>query len=214
MGGVTGLIQTYLEQYGYPVLFFVIFVESFGIPAPGLTLLVTAALLAATGHLSLWIVLAVAFVAAVGGDSIGWFLGHTGGRRMILRYGRWIGLNRHRFRRLRRYFRRWGEWFVTFARFVDILRQLNGLLAGSVRMPFLRFLIFNALGAALWVCIWGFAAFYLGQALENLLDTFDFYITWLFIAVMAGGLLFLLYRLAGWLWQRCKRRAAPRDSSS
>ncbi|MDN5865094.1 MAG: DedA family protein [Gammaproteobacteria bacterium] len=213
MGGITEIIQGYLDQYGYPVLFFVVFVESFGVPAPGQTLLIAAALLAATGNLDLWIVLVITFVAAVSGDCIGWLLGHRGGRRLILRYGGWVGLNRHRFRRLRTHFNRHGEWFVTFARFIDFLRQINGLLAGSVRMPFLRFLIFNALGAALWVCIWGFAAYYVGQALEHWLDTFELIITWLFIAVMAGGLLFLLFRFARWLWGRYKRRGTPEHES-
>lgn len=214
MQGITDFIQGYLQQYGYPVLFFVVLVESFGVPAPGQTLLITAALLAATGHLDLWAVLVITFVAAVTGDSIGWFLGHRGGRRLILRYGGWVGLNRHRFRRLHKHFHRHGEWFVTFARFIDFLRQINGLLAGTVRMPFWRFLIFNALGAALWVSAWGFGAYYLGQALEHWLDTFDLIVTWLFMVVMGAGLAYILYQLTRWLWKRHKARAAAEQQSS
>ncbi len=208
MGSITAHIEPYLQQYGYPVLFFVIFVESFGVPAPGQTLLITAALLAATGHLDIWLVLAIAFVAAVGGDSIGWTLGQRGGRRLILRYGRWVGLNRHRFRRLNQHFGRYGDWFVTFARFFDITRQINGILAGTVRMPFLRFLLFNALGAAMWVSAWGFASYYLGRGLDQWIGRFDAVATWLVLAVIAAAILFGLYALVRWLWSRYRRARA------
>jgi|SRR5690625_2250585 len=206
MSGLTQIIQGYLDQYGYPVLFFVVLVESFGVPAPGQTLLITGALLAATGHLHLWGVLLTVFAAAVIGDSIGYGLGRQGGRRLILRYGGWVGLNRHRFRRLARSFDRFGGWFVTFARFIDVLRQINGVLAGSVKMPFARFALFNALGAALWVAGWGFAAYYLGRGLEQWLGTFDIIITWLFMVIFVAGFVFLLYRFVRWLWGRHKRR--------
>jgi membrane protein DedA with SNARE-associated domain len=193
------------------VLFFVILVESFGILAPGQTLLITAALLAATGKLSIWLVLAIAFVAAVIGDNIGYFLGQQGGRRLILRYGRWIGLNRHRFRRLRRYFARYGDWFVLFARFFDVLRQLNGIFSGTVDMRFYRFALLNALGAALWVSLWGFGAYYLGRGLNQWVSRFDRIATWLVLVVLAAGVLLGLYALVRWLYFRYGR-SEPRDN--
>lgn len=214
MGGVTHFIQAYLDQYGYPVLFFVVLVESFGIPAPGQTLLITGALLAATGQLHLWGVLLTVFAAAVIGDSIGWFLGRRGGRRLILRYGGWLGLNRHRFRRLTRHFERYGGWIVTIGRFIDVLRQINGLMAGIVKMPFARFVLFNALGAAMWVSAWGFAAYYLGRGLENWLGTIDVVVTWIFIVIFVGGFAFFLYRLTRWFWARHKRRTAVNDDAN
>lgn len=204
MGGITEFIGPYLEEYGYPVLFFVVLVESFGVPAPGQTLLVMAALLAATGHFELPVVLVTVFSAAVIGDSIGWLLGHRGGRRLILRYGGWVGLNRHRFRRLHRYFHSYSGWFVTFARFFDVARQINGLLAGSVKMAFPRFLLFNALGAALWVSLWGFGAYYLGLGLDQSFGAFDAVVTWLMLAVAAAGALALVYWLVRRLLQRCR----------
>ncbi len=214
MGGIAAHIEPYLENYGYPVLFIVVLVESFGIPAPGQTLLITAALLAATGHLHIWWVLIVAFAAAVIGDNIGYALGQRGGRRLILRYGRWIGLNRHRFRRLRVYFGHYGDAFVVFARFFDVLRQLNGIFAGTVDMRLYRFVLFNALGAALWVSLWGFGAYYLGRGLNDWVGRFDTIATWLVLVVIAAGILFGLYALARWLWSRYRRVRADRNNSA
>ncbi|MGH8224765.1 MAG: DedA family protein [Gammaproteobacteria bacterium] len=212
MGGITAHITPYLQQYGYPILFAIVLVESFGIPAPGQTLIITAALLAATGHLNLWAVLITAFAAAVLGDSIGYMLGRRGGRRLLLRYGGWVGLNRHRFRRLNKHFGRYGGWFVTFARFFDVLRQINGILAGTVDMPFYRFLLFNAIGAALWVSLWGFGSYYLGRGLNEWIGMFDAIATWLVLAVIAGGIIFFLVWLTRFLWRRYRQARANHAS--
>ncbi len=211
MGGIAAHITPYLQQYGYPILFVVILVESFGIPAPGQTLLITAALFAATGRLHLGLVLVTAFSAAIIGDSIGYMLGHRGGRRLLLRYGGWVGLNRHRFRRLNTHFGRYGGWFVTFARFFDVLRQINGVLAGTVEMPFYRFLVFNSFGAALWVSVWGFGAYYLGRGLDQWVGMFDTIAAWLLLAVLAGGVLLFLTWLTRFLWRRYRQARANQN---
>lgn len=210
MGGIIEFVGPYLEEYGYSVLFLVVLVESFGVPAPGQSLLIMAALLAAAGHLDLWAVLATVFLAAVIGDSIGWFLGHRGGRRLILRYGSWVGLTRYRFRRLHRYFESYSGWFVTFARFFDVARQINGLLAGSVKMPFPRFLLFNAIGAAMWVSLWGFGSYYMGIGLDQSFAPFDVIVAWLMFIVAVAALLVVLYWFIRWLVQR--RRPARSES--
>lgn len=210
MGGIVHAIQSYLEQYGYPILFVTVFVESFGIPAPGQTLLITAAIFAATGKLVLWGVLVTAFAAAVIGDSLGYLMGLKGGRRLLIRYGGRFGIHRRRLSRLTRRFNRHGGWFVAFARFFDVLRQVNGLLAGSVEMPFHRFLFFNAAGAALWVSLWGIGAYYLGRGLRDWLHTFDFVATWLVIGVLALALVLVGW----WLVRRHRRNREPPAASA
>lgn len=210
MGGIVHVIQSYLEQYGYPILFVTVFVESFGIPAPGQTLLITAALFAATGKLVLWGVLLTAFGAAVIGDSLGYLMGWKGGRRLLIRYGGRFGIHRRRLSKLTRRFNRHGIWFVAFARFFDVLRQVNGIVAGSAEMPFYRFLIFNAAGAALWVSLWGFGAYYLGRGLRDWVKTFDVFATWLVLGVLALGIALV----ATWLLLRHRRnRQAPPPSA-
>lgn len=208
MGGIVHGVQGYLEQYGYPVLFLIVFVESFGIPAPGQTLLITAALFAATGKLNLWLVLLIAFAAAVVGDNLGYMIGRQGGHKLLFRYGRHFGLPRHKLEGLQARFERHGGWFVAIARFFDVLRQINGMIAGSAEMGFRRFVLFNTLGAALWVSLWGFGAYYAGRGLQQWVGEYEYVSTWLVLGVFV-----LSVAVIGiWLWRQARnrrRQAAP-----
>ncbi len=212
MTAIIAAIQPYLERFGYPVLFLVIFIESFGVPAPGQTLLIAAALLAAGGNLHIAGVLVTAYLAAVIGDAIGWVIGARGGRRLILRYGKRFGLTRRRYRLLHLRFNRHGAWFVTFARFFDLLRQINGLLAGSADMPFLRFLLYNNLGAALWVGLWGLGAYFLGRGMKEVVGHYEVVVTWIMLVVAGIGLVTGLVWLARRLYRR--RRGAVKEPTS
>jgi membrane protein DedA with SNARE-associated domain len=167
------LLEPYLAAYGYPVLFVIIFIESFGVPAPGQTLLIAAALLAANSKLNILLVLGTAWLAAVAGDSFGYWIGMKGGRRLLLRFGRYIRIGRKEIRKMEHAFNRYGGWFVSFARFFEILRQVNGIVAGTVEMSFRRFLLFNSAGAALWVAVWGFGTWKLGTHMRGYEHLFD-----------------------------------------
>lgn len=206
MGGFVQALEGYLNQYGYPILFLVIFIESFGIPAPGQTLLITAALFAATGNLHLWLVLAVAFVAAVTGDNIGYLIGRKGGHKLLFRYARRFGVSHTRMQKIFDRFNRHGGWFVSLARFFDVLRQVNGLIAGSTEMSFRRFVFFNSIGAALWVVAWGVGSYYLGQGLKQWLGQYEHIATWLIVGVI--GLCAIV--IAVWLWRRAQQRHASK----
>ena len=149
--------EPYLTHYGYAAIFLVIFIESFGVPAPGQTLLIAAGLLAVHGKLNITLVLLTAFLAAVTGDSCGYWIGYLGGHRLILRFGKYVHVGEPQVRRMEAAFKKYGGWFVTFARFFEVLRQVNGIVAGAAAMPFRRFLLFNATGALLWAGVWGLA---------------------------------------------------------
>ena len=90
-------------------------------------------------------------------------IGRAGGRPLLIKFGPKIGLNAERFERVERLFQRKGVWVVLTARFVILLRQLNGLVAGSMRMHFPRFLMANAAGGALWVSVWVFIGYTFGH---------------------------------------------------
>jgi membrane protein YqaA with SNARE-associated domain len=105
--------------------------------------------------------------AAVIGDNIGYAIGHFGGRRLVLRHGRYVGVRADNLDRVERFFQRYGGIIVVVARFFEILRQLNGVVAGTVGMTWWRFLAFNAVGATLWVGLWGWGVFYLGRHMEQ-----------------------------------------------
>ena len=167
------IFERYLHEYGYVALFLVVLVEGFGIPAPGQTLLIAAAVLAAHGKLNILGVLLVAWVAAAGGNSIGYWIGMQGGQRLILRYGRYFGVGKAQLRRMEDSFSRYGVWLITFARFFEVLRQLNGIVAGTSGMPRGKFLLSNLAGAALWTCVWGLGSWRLGRDIHGYEDMFE-----------------------------------------
>lgn len=191
-------LEPYLAHYGYVILFAVIFVESFGVPAPGQTLLIAAAVLASHGKLNIVLVLLCAFAAAVIGDSLGYCIGYFGGHRLIQRFGKYLRIGDPQIRNMENTFSRYGGWFVTFARFFEVLRQVNGLVAGIAAMRFQRFLLFNATGAVLWIGVWGLGSFYLGRHLRRYAGYFDelslFFI--LALVVLLGVLTWYLLRHA------------------
>jgi membrane protein DedA with SNARE-associated domain len=162
---VLGMVAPWLERYGYAAVVGALLLESFGLPLPGEAMLIAGAALAAGGELHLAPLLASAWLAAVVGDNIGFAIGRFGGRRLILRYGARIGITEPRLARVEAFFGRFGAQIVLVARFFAVLRQLNGLVAGTVGMGWWRFLAFNALGAALWVSAWGFGVYYFGRSL-------------------------------------------------
>src|SRR5262249_55804557 len=106
------------------------------------------------GRLNVGTVGVIGFVAAVIGDNIGFAIGHYGGRRLVLRWGRYVRLTEERLDKAEAFFNHHGAWIITVARFIEVLRQANGIIAGITGMRWLRFLAFNALGAALWVGTW------------------------------------------------------------
>lgn len=192
---MTGL----LEHYGYFALFGLVFIESFGVPAPGETTIIAAAVFAGNGHLNVFLVALVAFVAAVIGDSLGYLIGRKGGRPLILRVGRYIHLTPHRLERVESFMDRQGPKVVAIARFIEGLRQFNGIVAGATGMPFPRFLIFNALGAAVWVGVWTTAGYLAGDhidAIETTIARYQWYAIGVFVLALVGFV----------LWRRRRRR--------
>jgi membrane protein DedA with SNARE-associated domain len=109
-----------------------------------------------------------AWAGAVMGDNIGYGIGRRYGRALILRYGGKIGVSAGRLAQVEAVFKRYGSLTVAFARFVNVLRQLNGVVAGMLKMDWKRFLFFNALGGALWVSAWTLAGYYLGAHVSDI----------------------------------------------
>lgn len=158
-------IEPYLRQYGLIAIFIIIYLESFGAPLPGESAVVGSSLLAINGDLSLGGLFAAVWTAAVLGDSTGYAIGHFGGRKILQRYGGYVKLTPERLDYFEDLFRRRGAMIVVGARFVVGLRQLNGLLAGSMSMPWRHFLSANMVGAALWAAVWIFGPYALGEFL-------------------------------------------------
>jgi undecaprenyl-diphosphatase len=138
------------SQIGYAALGAMILGESAGLPIPGETALITAGGLVAAGHLSLPLVILVATLAAIVGDTIGYWVGRRGGRRLLLRDGFGATHRRHAVRRADRFFARYGAATVFFGRWVPGVRIVAAVMAGASRMPWPRFAAANAAGALAW----------------------------------------------------------------
>jgi membrane protein DedA with SNARE-associated domain len=182
----------------------VLFLEAFGLPLPGETLLIAGALLASQGTLHIVPLMAAAWLAAVLGDNVGYAIGRFGGRQLVLRYGRHLGITDDRLNRVERFFARFGGAVVVFARFFVVLRQLNGIVAGTLGMGWWRFAACNGAGAALWVTLWALGVYILGRDFGRLLP-------WIHsIGLTAGGaLLVLVVLLLAVLLYRRKAGSLP-----
>jgi membrane protein DedA with SNARE-associated domain len=161
-------IDPLVRQYGLIVVPVIITLESLGAPLPGESLLIFASVMAEHGNMSFPLLLLFAWIGGVVGDNIGYLIGSRLGRAVLLRYGDKIGFTAQRLDRVEAVFARYGPLTVAFARFFNVLRQLNGVVAGTLKMDWWRFLLFNALGCALWVLTWGLAGFYLGEHVSDI----------------------------------------------
>lgn len=186
-----GKVQPLLDRYGYLAVFGAVLVEGFGLVAPGQTLLMAAAFTAARGGLNLILVLGLAFTAAIVGNSLGYLLGARGGRPLLGK----LGLKEERLQRLEGYFNRYGQGIVVAARFFDGLRQLNGIVAGLLRMPWKSFTICNILGAALWTGVWGLGTYALEKEIARIHLSLRQVEPLIVIGVLLGVLAALLYVL-------------------
>src|SRR4051812_18976666 len=161
---LASIVDDLLTNYGYLAVFLVIAIESLGIPAPGETMLVTAAVYAgATGNLLIEGVIAAAFAGAVIGDNIGYAIGRKGGYRLLIRHGPKVRIKQGHLKVARYVFDRHGGKVVFFGRFIAILRTYAAFLAGVGQMEWKRFLVANAAGGVAWALIFGLAAYYGGE---------------------------------------------------
>lgn len=198
--GVLHTLEPTLDNYGYLAVAGFVLLEDFGVPVPGETILILGAVYAGTGRLNIFLVALIGFLAAVAGDNIGFAIGHFGGRRLIDRYGRYILLTPERVDKATGFFERHGGKIVVAARFIEGLRQANGIIAGMTGMHWAKFLGFNALGAALWVGVWSAIGYFSGSHIDTIYSTATRYSTYLAIAVVALILAYIAWRL--WKWRR------------
>ena len=171
------------DHIGYWAVLLFVMIEDFGVPVPGETILIAASAYAGAGRLNVIMVGVIGFVAAVIGDNIGFAIGHYGGRALALHWGRYVRLTEERLDKAESFFNRHGAWIITIARFIEVLRQANGIVAGTTGMRWRRFLAFNALGAALWAGTWVSLGYLAGKHLDAIYHDITRYSYYLLIAL-------------------------------
>jgi membrane protein DedA with SNARE-associated domain len=190
------LIQL-LHAYGNFVIAAVVGLESIGLPLPGETLLIAAAVWSGTTHqLNIFLVVLFAAIGAVTGQMAGYAIGRWLGLRLLRRYGRYIGLTSRRLAFGRALFRRHGVKVIVASRFIVLLRTLAALLAGANRMSWPRFMTANVLGSTAWAALYGFGAYALGHEAKQVAGP----------AAIAIGIVVFVVFVAGALYARRRER--------
>jgi membrane-associated protein len=194
---ILDFLRNVIVQYGYWAVGGALLLENAGIPVPGETILLLASFLAFSEHdLQLSGIIVVATICATLGDNLGFALGYYGGRRLLERYQSFFRIEKPVVERGERLFARYGSLTIFFARFVFGMRIIAGPLAGVLRMPWKSFILFNFLGAALWVSVISSVGYFFGRhwdRLEREIKRLD----------LAAAVALLL--IAAFLWWRNRR---------
>lgn len=162
------VINDWVGQYGYVLVFVFLTIEAAGVPIPGETALVTAAAFAGRGTMHIVGVIIAATLGTVAGGHLGYWMGVRGGAGVVARYGRWVGLNEQRLEQTRRFFELHGAKTIASGRFVAFVRSFMGIFAGLSGMPLRTFALFNAIGAVIWVLTFSILGYVFGRNLPRL----------------------------------------------
>lgn len=195
----------FFANYGYLFVFLGVFLENsagLGLIIPGETILILGSIFAARGSLNIVAVIVIAFVGAVLGDNLGYYIGRRGGRRFLLKYGKYIFVNRRRLAHVDRYFKKHGGKTIFVARFTSFLRALAALVAGSAKMPYRQFFLYDIAGAFIWSIIISLLGYFLGgnwDLIAKIIKRMGYAAFALIIVIIAGVYIFR--------WRQGKRKA-------
>ncbi len=178
-----------LIAHGLILLFALVSMESAGVPLPGETALIAGGVLASQGHYSIVAVIAVAALAAIIGDNVGYWIGRKGGRALLRRTPVVSGYFEKALPPSERFFQRHGAKTVFFGRFIAILRVTAAWIAGISHMPWWRFLVWNAAGGIVWATLVGVVAYVFGNAAADAISRYGVVAA---IVIVVGGVLLLV----------------------
>ncbi len=187
----------YVARWGYLFVGVMVVLGNLGAPVPEETVLLASGYFAAKGLLDLRGLIPTAILSATGGDSLGYWLGHWGGRRLLLHYGNALGVTHQRLLVAEHYFERYGPWTIFLARFVAGVRFMAGPLAGAFNMPFTRFLPYNLAGAVVYCSAMLFIAYFSAPFLDQAVHLIALANWTLALLVLVAGL-----ALGSWLLWR------------
>jgi membrane protein DedA with SNARE-associated domain len=198
LGLLSVSLTHYITSYGLGLLFVLVALESGGIPLPGETTLITAGVLASQGKFNIVEVIAVAAAAAIVGDNAGYWVARRWGRQLLKKSKRLERFSERVLPPSERFFAKHGDKTVFFGRFIAILRFTAAWLAGLSKMPWWKFLLWNAAGGICWATLVGLLAYYVGRAAADTIQRYGYYAAGgivLLLIVVFGGLHFFRDRL-------------------
>ena len=189
------LVQRYFALHAYWTVATALLLENSGVPVPGETILLFAGFMAFSQHLiSLPLLIVTGTIAATLGDNIGYAIGRRGGRPLLNRYQHIFHIKPATIAKGERLFERHGAVTIFFARFIFGMRIVAGPLAGVLRMPWVRFAVFNFLGAALWVTTVSCVGYFFGSQWDLLMQVLKRFNLALIVIAVTAGLIYLWKR--------------------
>jgi membrane protein DedA with SNARE-associated domain len=196
----------WVQQWGYLAVFFGIMLENAGIPVPGETIIVIASVMAGQGVLRIEYVYPAVVLGAIIGDNIGYWIGYSGGRPLLLKLGGMWRISEARINEAEKNFLRHSDWAVFFGRFVTLLRIFAGPIAGMIRMPWPRFFFFNATGAIIWAGVVVGLSYLVGERITVILHNLGLF--------LLGAVLLAAAWFGYKYWRRKPSDEAPPDAPS
>jgi len=183
-----------ISQAGYPGIVLLMGIESACIPLPSEIIMPFSGYLVYTGRFKLaWVALAGAVGCNVG-SLVAYYVGALGGRPLAEKYGRYVLVTRHDLELADRWFARYGDWAVFFARLLPVVRTFIALPAGVARMNFLRFNLYTFLGSLPWCLALAYAGLKLGERWTILRQYFHRFDTAIVILIVIAGAWFIRNR--------------------
>jgi membrane protein DedA with SNARE-associated domain len=180
-----------VNHYGYFAVGGLLLLENLGLPVPGETVLIASAVFCAFGKLNIIAVIVIAIICAIFGDNLGFAIGRYGGHRLIEKWGKYVFLTPKRISKAEGFYTKNGVKVILVARFIDGLRQANGIIAGLTDIKWKKFITFNAIGAVLWVLTWSLLGYYGANQITTILH----YQLYFSIGLAACVVLFITYKL-------------------
>jgi membrane protein DedA with SNARE-associated domain len=150
---ISSLLQGWLSHYGTLALFILLALGIVGLPIPDETLLVLAGFMAAHGHLSVPVTIAASFCGSIFGITLSYLIGWTAGRRLLRKYGSWIGVTAERLERTHQWFEWIGKWLLLVGYFIPGVRHLVGVVAGMAELEYWKFAALAYTGAIIWCSV-------------------------------------------------------------
>jgi membrane protein DedA with SNARE-associated domain len=202
-----------IDHYGYWAIALLLLLENIGVPVvPGEFALIAGAVFAGTGRAGLNVAVlgVIAVICCFAGAEVGYGIGRFGGRALVLRYGRYAFVREHHLDRAEAAVTRYGAALVVIARFIVGLREFNGIIAGATGMQRRRFLIYNGIGAAVWVAVWVSAGYLAGDHINAIYRDATRYSAYLLAAVVLVLAAYLTWRVRS---RRRARAAVPATDS-
>ena len=205
LAGLGGFITSAVATLGYPGLFALMVMEGVITPIPSELVVPFAGYLAALGRFDLVLVVAVATAGATVGSTIAYYVGYYAGRPLLARYGRFIGFREGHLRWTEAWFDKYGDWGNLIGHAIPGVRSFISFPAGIAKMGVKRYVLFTALGSAIWNSVLALAGYFFLERWVVVAESLEGIDVYVLLAALAGLVTYAYWR---------KRTGRSRKSSA